>query len=128
MVHHEPGTESETSSLSFIDSSKLFWYLWRSDFKSFFNNFTYFVINHDFFVITFWIDYALFVIIFGRNKIAIVNWIFLVPGFFRSFMIPVKYGLILLRNFPTSGVLFLSPLLSYSIYLLLQKLLTLTGL
>ena len=59
--------------------------------------------------------------------IAIVNLIFHVSDFLRLFMISFKYGLILLRYFSTDSVLFPSPLLSYSIKLLLQKLLTLTG-
>ena len=60
--------------------------------------------------------------------IAIVNWIFPVSDFFRLFMISFKYGLILLIYSLTGSVLFLSPLVSYSIQFLLQKLLTLTGL
>ena len=42
-------------------------------------------------------------------------------------MMSFKYGLILLRCSSTDSVLFLSLLLSYLIELLLQKLLTLTG-
>ena len=38
-------------------------------FKRFFNNFVYFVINHDLFIITFWMHYTLFIIILRRNKI-----------------------------------------------------------
>ena len=51
-----------------------------------------------------------------------------VSDFLRLFMMSFKYGLILLRYFSTDSILFLSPLLSYSIQLILQKLLTLTGL
>ena len=40
----------------------------------------------------------------------------------------VKYGLFLLRDSLIDSVLFLSPLLSYSIQLLLQKLSSLIGL
>ena len=43
-------------------------------------------------------------------------------------MMSFKYGLIFLRYSSTDSVLFLSPLLSYPLLLLLQKLLTLTGL
>ena len=60
--------------------------------------------------------------------VAIVNWIFHVSDFFRLFMMSFKYGLILLIYSLTESVLFLSPLVSYSIQFLLQKLLTLTGL
>ena len=46
--------------------------------------------------------------------IAIVNWNFHVSDFLRLFMMSFKYGLILLR-YSSTDVLFLSPLLSYSI-------------
>ena len=46
---------------------------------------------------------------------AIVSWIFHVSGFFRLFMVSFKCGLILLRYSSANSVLFLSPLLSYSI-------------
>ena len=42
--------------------------------------------------------------------------------FLRSFMISFRYGLILLRYSSSNSALFLSLLLLYSIYLLLQKL------
>ena len=46
-------------------------------FNVFFYNFIWFIINHDFYVITFWMHYMLFIIVFRRNKlIAIDNWIF----------------------------------------------------
>ena len=57
----------------------------------------------------------------------IVNWIFCMLNFLRLFM-SFKYGLILLRYSSSGSVLFPSLLLSNSIYLLLQELLTLTGL
>ena len=47
--------------------------------------------------------------------ISIVNWIFQASDFLRSFMKSFKYGLILLRYYSFDSVLFLSPLLSYSI-------------
>ena len=56
---------------------------------------------------------------------AIINWIFHVSDFLRSFMMSFKYVLILLRYPSTDYVLFLSSLLSYSIQLLLQKVPTL---
>ena len=58
----------------------------------------------------------------------IANWIFHVSDFLRLFMIPFKYGLILKRYFSTDTVLFLSPLPSYTIEMLLQNVLALTGL
>ena len=57
---------------------------------------------------------------------AIVNWIFHLPDFLRLFMMSFEYGLILLRYSSTDGILFLSPLLSYSTQLSVQKLFTLT--
>ena len=56
---------------------------------------------------------------------AIINWIFHVSDFLRSFMMSFKYVRILLRYPSTDYVLFLSSLLSYSIQLLLQKVPTL---
>ena len=56
---------------------------------------------------------------------AIINWIFHVSDFLRSFMMSFKYVLILLRYPSADYVLFLSSLLSYSIQLLLQKVPTL---
>ena len=47
--------------------------------------------------------------------ISIANWIFQESDFLRSFMKSFKYGLILLRYYSFDSVLFLSPLLSYSI-------------
>ena len=84
-------------------------------FKTFFSNLICFIINNDIYVITFWM-HMLFIIIFRRNKlIAIANWIFHISDFLRLFMVSLKYGLILLSYSSTAGVLFLSPLLSYSI-------------
>ena len=60
--------------------------------------------------------------------IAIVSWIFYVSDILRLFMISFIYGLLWLRYSSADSVLFLSPLLSHSIWLLLQKLLALTGL
>ena len=55
--------------------------------------------------------YSPFIIIFRRNKI---NCYLLLTDFLRFFMMSFKYGLILLRYSSTDSVLFLSPLLSYS--------------
>ena len=56
----------------------------------------------------------------------IASWIFHVSDFLRLFMKSFKYGLVSLRYSLTECFLFLSSLLSYSILLLLQKLLPLT--
>ena len=96
--------------------------------KKFFYNFICFIINDDFYVITFGMHYMLFIIIYGKKLFAIVNWIFRVTGFLRLFMMSFKCGLTLSRYSSTDSDLFLSPLLSYSIQLLLQKLFSLTGL
>ena len=66
-------------------------------FKKFFNNFICFAINHDFYVISFWMPYTLFINIL----IAIVTWIFHVSDFLTLFIIPFKYllSLILCRYF-----------------------------
>ena len=45
----------------------------------------------------------------------IVNWIFHVTACLRSFIMSLKYGLILSRYPSTDSILFLSPLLLYSI-------------
>ena len=37
--------------------------------KKLFYNIIWFIINHDFYVITFWIHYMLFIIICGKNKV-----------------------------------------------------------
>ena len=47
--------------------------------------------------------------------VAIVNLIFHVSDFLGFFVVSFKYGLILLRYSSFDSVLFLSPLLSYSI-------------
>ena len=47
-----------------------------------FYNFICFIINHDFYIITFWTHCRLFLIIYGRKKLfAIANWIFHVTFF-----------------------------------------------
>ena len=46
--------------LPFIDSN-LFWYL--------FSNFMCFIINHDFYIVVFWMYCVLFIIIYGKNKV-----------------------------------------------------------
>ena len=53
--------------------------------------------------------------------IAIVNGIFRLSGFLRLFIMSFKNGLILPKYSSTGRPLFLSPLLSYSMKLLLHK-------
>ena len=54
--------------------------------------------------------------LYNAKLIAIFNWIFHVSDLLRSFMTSFfKYGLVLLRYSSTDSVLFLSPLLLYSI-------------
>ena len=59
--------------------------------------------------------------------ITVVNWFFHVSDFLRVFMMYFKYGLISPRNSLIDRVLFLLPLLSYSIKLLFKNLPNLTG-
>ena len=49
-----------------------------------------------------------------KKLIVFVNSTFHVPDFLRLFMIPFRYGLMLLRYSSTDSILFLSPLLLYS--------------
>ena len=90
------------------------------------SNLMCFIINHDFYVITFWMHYTLFIIIviFRRNKLIVIdNWIFYVLHFLRLFMISFKCCLISLKYFLTDSV-FLSPLhiiYLFTIRLRLQK-------
>ena len=75
--------------------------------KKFFNNFICFITNHDFYVIPFCMHYMLFIIIiFRRKKKKLLYWIFHVPDFLRLFMVPFKYGVILLRYSSTNSILF----------------------
>ena len=60
------------------------------------------------------IKHSWFVLLEKIKLIALVNLVFLVSFFVRLF-ISFRYGLILLINSTTERVLFLSPLLSYSI-------------
>ena len=117
----------KTKSLPFIDFPKLFWYLLRGDWKCSSMNSSV---------------SALIVILslFECNKrsssllshakiklIVIVIWFFNGSDFLKLFMILCKYDLSLKRYFLTNSV-FLSHLLLYSVYLLLEKLPTVTGL
>ena len=63
--------QSKTNSLPLTDTSNPIWcVLFKKEwFKKFFYNFIWFIINHDFYVITFWMNYTLFIIIFGKNTI-----------------------------------------------------------
>ena len=89
---------------------------WKKWFKKFFYNFICLIINHDFDVVIFWIiTRSSSLSLKERKLIAIINWIFHASDFLRFFMISFNYGLILLRYLSTNNVLFLQPLLSYSI-------------
>ena len=112
-----------TTPLPFI-YSKLFWYLFCS--KSRCSSTTPSASSF----ITFWMRYMLLNVIYRETKLlAIVNGTtFPVSDFLRLFMISFNYDLVLPRYSSTDSVLLLSPLLSYSIYLLLQNILALTGL
>ena len=91
--------------------------------KKLFYNFTCFIINHDFYVITFWMHYTHSPLSMEEVKLfPIVNWIFHESDILRLCMKSFKYGLI--KYLSTDSALFLSPLLSYLTYLLLKKLLT----
>ena len=59
--------------------------------------------------------------------IAIDNRFFQSPWVLRSFILLLKYGLILRRYYSIDSVLPLSPILSYFIYLLLKALPIFTG-
>ena len=79
--------------------------------EKFFYNLICVIINHDFYAITFWMHYTLFIITFRWHKAnCFVNWIFDVSDFLKSFMISCKYGLILLRYCSIDSALFLSKL------------------
>ena len=95
----------KTGSLPFI-VSKLLWYLFLSVSK---NIFICFIINHEFYVITFWMHYTLFIIIYGRNKVfCLTVAIFHVSDFLRLFMMAFRYSLILLRCSSKDSIWFLS--------------------
>ena len=80
-------------------------------FKKFFNNFICSIMNNDFYVITLWINFKLFISSFEETKLtAIVNLIFSVSDFLRLFMMSFKYGLISSRYSLIDRVLFLSKL------------------
>ena len=84
--------------------------------KKLFYNIICFVINHDLYVITFFIKRSLSFSLAEPKLIVIVNWIFHVSDFLRSFVISFKYCLISLSSYSsTDSGLFLSPLLWYSI-------------
>ena len=56
-----------------------------------FYNFICFIINHDFYVITFWMHYALFIITYGRNKMIYYYQLnFQLADFLRLFMMSFK--------------------------------------
>ena len=81
--------------------------------KKLFYKFICLTINHDFYVITFWMCYTLFIVIYGRKKVVCYCYLnFPCVKFLKLFMMSFKYGLILLGYSPADSVLFLSPLLS----------------
>ena len=77
-----------------------------------FKKFMCFIINHDFYVITIGMHYTLFIIIYGRNTVILI---FHVSNVLRSFMISLKYSLILLRYSSTNSVFYF-----YHHYFLIQ--------
>ena len=99
--------------LPFIDS-KLFWYLFLSESKS------YFIASSASSLIMISM-LSIFECITPSSSLsmeeitlfAIVNWIFLVSNFLRFYIKSFKYGPILLRYSSTDNVLFPSPLLLY---------------
>ena len=135
MIHHnldlsyDIWTQSKIKSLPFIDVSNPIWYLERSDLKS--STIISSALNLimiSMLSLLECITHSSSVSLEDKNITYIVNWIFHVSNFLRSFMISFKYGLILLTYSLIDSFLFISPLLSYSIKLLLQKLPTLAGL
>ena len=88
----------------------------KKQFKNVFNNFIYFIISYDFYVIIFSLDNTVFVIIFLKNKVNCycqLNFLF-IRCFEINYWCKFRFGLILLRFSSIENVLFLSPLLSYS--------------
>ena len=72
--------------------------------------------NHDFYVITFWMHACSSSLSIEETKLfAVVNWIFHMSDFLRLFMVSFKYGLISLRYSSTDNILFLSLLILYSL-------------
>ena len=67
--------KTKTNSLPFINFSKLFWKFIKEWFKGFFYNFICFIINYDFYVITFWMHYTLFIIVFRKNRVSCFYWL-----------------------------------------------------
>ena len=61
--------------------------------RKFFDNVIYFMINHDFYVNTCWIHYAVFIIVCRRYKVNWYSyWIFAVSNFLTLFVMPFKFG------------------------------------
>ena len=76
-IHHVPNLfyyiDNATKWLKiklqhFIDVSNPIWYLFRSDSKSSFIKF-FFILKHDFYVITIWMHYTLFISVFRKAKV-----------------------------------------------------------
>ena len=88
--------------------------------KKLFYNFIFFIINHHFYAITFWMHYMLSIISLEEIKlIAIANRIFRVSDCLRLFIMSFKYGLISSRYSLPDNILFLSQFLITKTYLLL---------
>ena len=77
-IHHVPNLfyyiDNATKWLKiklqhFIDVSNPIWYLFRSDSKSSFIKF-FFILKHDFYVITIWMHYTLFISVFRKAKVS----------------------------------------------------------
>ena len=85
-------------------------------FKNFLNNFICYIINLDFYLTILWMHSPSSSVSLEKIKlIAIVNRIFHVSDFLRLLMVSFKYGLISSWYYLIDRILFLSPLLSYSI-------------
>ena len=92
-------------------------------------NFICFIINHDFYIIIFeCITRSSSLSLEVIDLIAIISWKFDASDFLGSFRTSLRYGLLLLRYSSFNSVLFLSPLFSYSIRLLLRILPAFAGL
>ena len=93
-------TSLKANSPPFINW-KLLWYLFLSNSKSFFYSFMCFTINHDFYVECILRSSSLS-FLEEIKLIVIVNWIFHVPDFMKSFLVSFMHGLVLLRYFSKS--------------------------
>ena len=80
--------------------------------KTFFHEFIFFIINHQFYVIVPWMQYTFFITLEEIQLITLVKWICHVWYFpLGAFMKSFKYGLILLRYSSIDSVSFLLSLI-----------------